>query len=108
MRPKTSNPTPENSRIYRFGERVCLANADTVRTAVGELLDTAGVRRLTLDAESVCECDSHGIHLFLTIARKAADRGIQLLLYRPSATVRDALEAVGFLTAFTVVETLER
>lgn len=101
------SPDSESTRIYRLGERIHIANADTIRWAIAELLDTGGIERIVLDAESVRECDSHGVRLLLILHRRAAGSGKRLLLYRPSATVRDVLEGAGALPEFTVVETVE-
>jgi anti-anti-sigma factor len=97
----------ESTRTCRLGERLYLANADTIRCGVANLLDTAGIERVVLDAEGVRECDSHGVRLLLALQRHATRRGKSLLLYRPATTVRDVLEGAGIASMFTVVETLE-
>jgi anti-anti-sigma factor len=71
-----------------------IATAPAVEEAVGEILASDPPETLELDWSKLTFMDSTGIRLLLTIVKRSAARGVDLL-WRLSEPAQRALDAVG-------------
>jgi len=80
-----------------------LATASALRLRLtGALLP--GTKRLVLDLSRVQSCDPGGLAVLIAAQRRAAERGIVLLLAAPSPPVAELLHSTGLERYLTVCQ----
>jgi high affinity sulfate transporter 1 len=83
----------EGTVVLRLEAPLIFANADVVADAVKDT--SQGTRRVVLDLEAVYEIDSQGADTLQSLAEFLRSRGSELVLARPHAAVRAALDRLG-------------
>lgn len=74
----------------------------TFRAKTQELLTRPGLAELHLDFSAITQMESSALGLLLLLRELAEAREIKVVLLRPSAPVRAALDAVRFDTLFEI------
>ena len=77
--------------------------APTLRDALIELIDETAGRKIAIDLRELTFLDSTGIGLFIAAQRRAAAKGIEVVLTRPRPSVAKALQITGVEKAMTVL-----
>jgi anti-sigma B factor antagonist len=87
--------------VYVAGE-VDIATADHLRDSVAAALAAQRITRLVIDLGEVTFCDSSGLSALVDAHSSCQERGVALILHRPSARMRTTLKFSGLAEYFTI------
>ena len=88
----------EEELIIRFDDQLYFGNATFFKDTIKRLVkDRPKTRRLFLDARSIHEIDSSGLHALKEIHNRLKQQDIQLYITTAIGPVRDILENAGFV-----------
>jgi anti-anti-sigma factor len=74
---------------YRFARRIVISNADSLRAEIEAQLSGKQYQDFIFDMQNVTECDSYGLKMLIDFHRKAEAEKKQLMIYRPSESLRE-------------------
>jgi anti-anti-sigma factor len=85
---------PTSTNVVRLDGDLGLAAASALRMRLMSAL-RPGTKRLVLDLSRVQSCDPAGLAVLISTQRRAAQRGIVVLLAAPSSPVAELLHSTG-------------
>jgi anti-sigma B factor antagonist len=92
---------PTSTTVVRLDGDLGLAAASALRLRLMNAL-RPGTRRLVLDLSRVQSCDPAGLGVLISTQRRAAERGIVVLLAAPSPPAAELLHSTGLERCLTV------
>jgi anti-sigma B factor antagonist len=93
-----------NYTMISLAGRVNFHTYEELDSAIARLLDEPV---LCLDMEHIDRLSSSGLGVLVSALEEMQKRGSQLVLFRPSMSVRKTIDATGFLSLFTVIDSLD-
>lgn len=106
MELKISTSAHSDHALVAIRGEIDLYTAPRLHGDLVAALDTAGGGRLLVEMSQVEFCDSTGINVLLSGLKRARERGGDLEVVTPSATVRKILDVTGLDAVFTIHRTL--
>lgn len=93
-----------NLEIVPSGDGFALAGEIDAHTApsLGEALDGTDSTSVTLDMSGVSFMDSSGLRVIITATERLRERGGDLVLAKPTSTVRRLVDVAGLSEHFTI------
>ena len=82
-------------RVVRLGGDLDLATADAARDTIKQAVDATTSDRVEVDLSAVPFLDSSGIRALIQARKYAFERGVSLVLARPTESVHRVLTTLG-------------
>lgn len=92
--------------IVSLAGEIDLYTAPHLQSELAAAMGPADPVQIVVDMSAVEFCDSTGMNVLLAAYRKACERGGDLTLAQPRASVRKVLEVTGLASVFTVHDDL--
>jgi len=92
------------SSLIRLEGNFTFESHQAFRSATQELLDAPGTEQITLDLSGLQYMDSSSLGMLLVLREKTEEKGITVVLIKPSPTVAGILKIVQFGKLFEIRE----
>jgi anti-sigma B factor antagonist len=103
---RVSSRSQGDHTIVSLAGEIDLYTAPYLQSELAAAMGPSDPAQIVVDMSAVEFCDSTGMNVLLAAHRQACERGGDLALAQPRASVRKVLEVTGLASVFTVHDDL--